>query len=63
MFLKTYDGDATELCLSFTVSVDDFGETKDCPLCPNGEEMEVDNRNKHRYIGKFLILTEILYFL
>ena len=63
IFLKTYDGDSRDLCLSFTVSVDDFGETKDCPLCPNGEEMEVDNRNKHRYIGKFLILTEILYFL
>jgi ubiquitin-protein ligase E3 C len=51
MFLKTYEGDATDLCLTFTVTVDDFGGTKEIPLIPNGENIEVDNLNKHRYIG------------
>jgi len=51
MFLKTYDGDAADLCLSFTVTCDDFGGTKEIPLIPNGGNVEVTNANKHRYIG------------
>eukprot|EP00539_Tryblionella_compressa_P016401 CAMPEP_0178856842 /NCGR_PEP_ID=MMETSP0746-20121128/24153_1 /TAXON_ID=913974 /ORGANISM="Nitzschia punctata, Strain CCMP561" /LENGTH=344 /DNA_ID=CAMNT_0020523065 /DNA_START=45 /DNA_END=1078 /DNA_ORIENTATION=+ len=51
MFLKTYDGDAEDLCLSFTVTVDDFGGTREIPLLPNGANIEVSNLNKHRYIG------------
>lgn len=52
MFLKTYDGDAEDLCLTFTVTVDDFGGTRDIPLLPKRSELDVTNRNKHRYIGK-----------
>jgi len=52
MFLKTYDGDAEDLCLSFTVSVNDFGGTREIPLLPNGANVDVTNSNKHRYIGK-----------
>ena len=52
MFLKTYDGDAEDLCLSFTVSVNDFGGTREIPLLPNGANIDVTNSNKHRYIGK-----------
>jgi ubiquitin-protein ligase E3 C len=51
MFLKTYDGNAEDLCLTFTVTVDDFGGTKEIPLIPNGANIEVSNSNKHRYIG------------
>jgi len=51
MFLKTYDGDAEDLCLNFTVSVDDFGGTREIPLVPNGTDIDVTNSNKHRYIG------------
>lgn len=51
MFLKTYDGDATDLCLSFTVSDNDFGDNKEIPLIPNGLNIEVTNANKHLYIG------------
>eukprot|EP00536_Pseudo-nitzschia_multiseries_P001810 jgi/Psemu1/251020/estExt_Genewise1Plus.C_230138 len=51
MFLKTYEGDAEDLCLTFTVSVDDFGGTREIPLLPNGANIDVTNANKHRYIG------------
>lgn len=54
MFLKTYDGNAEDLCLTFTVAVDDFGGTREIPLMPNGSDIEVNNSNKHRYIGKLL---------
>jgi len=51
MFLKTYDGDASDLCLSFTVTTDDFGINKEISLMPNGANIDVTNRNKHHYIG------------
>jgi len=54
MFLKTYDNNVEDLCLSFTVSVDDFGGKREIPLLPNGTNIDVTNSNKHRYIGKCL---------
>ena len=51
LFLKNYDGDAADLCLSFTVTVDDFGGTREIPLIPNGASIDVTNSNKQRYIG------------
>jgi Ubiquitin-protein ligase len=50
MFLKTYDGDAMDLCLTFAVSKDDFGSNEEISLIPGGENMDVTNSNKHRYI-------------
>lgn len=58
MFLKTYEGDAEELCLTFAVANDDFGSNKELALIPNGAEVPVTNSNKHRYIGKHLYCTE-----
>jgi hypothetical protein len=52
MFLKTYEGDAEDLCLTFTVAVDDFGGNKEIPLMPNGGNIPVTDSNKLRYIGK-----------
>jgi len=49
MFLKTYDGDAVDLCLTFTVANDDFG-VSEVPLIANGANIEVTNKNKNRYI-------------
>ena len=51
MFLKTYDGDARDLCLTFTVTNDSFGGTVEIPLVPNGSNVDVTNANKQRYIG------------
>jgi ubiquitin-protein ligase E3 C len=51
MFLKTYDGDASDLALSFTVTVNDFGGNQEIPLIPNGANIDVTNMNKHFYIG------------
>lgn len=52
MFLKTYEGDAADLCLAFTVANNDFGTAVEVPLIPGGEDIEVTNYNKHRYIGR-----------
>lgn len=51
MFLKNYDGDASDLSLTFTVTIDDFGGTREIPLIPNGANVDVTNANKQRYIG------------
>uniref|UniRef100_A0A7S2UH98 HECT-type E3 ubiquitin transferase n=1 Tax=Attheya septentrionalis TaxID=420275 RepID=A0A7S2UH98_9STRA len=51
MFLKTYEGDAADLCLTFTVANDDFGRNDEIELIPNGANIEVTNSNKQRYIG------------
>lgn len=53
MFLKTYDGDAEDLCLTFTVTNNDFGGNKEIPLIPNGANIPVTNHNKQRYIGEY----------
>lgn len=52
MFLKTYDGDAEDLCLTFAVASGDFGDNREIALIPNGAEVAVTNSNKHRYIGE-----------
>lgn len=49
MFLKSYDGDVSDLCLTFTVANDDFG-VSEVPLVANGENIEVTNENKRRYV-------------
>ena len=62
MFLKTYDGDAADLCLAFTITKDDFGGTREIPLIPNGSNIEVTNSNKQRYIGlvaKYYVVDQI----
>lgn len=52
MFLKTYEGNAEDLCLTFTVANNDFGTNKEIELIPNGANLDVTDANKHRYIGK-----------
>jgi ubiquitin-protein ligase E3 C len=62
MFLKTYDGDAEDLALSFTVTVDDFGGTREIPLIPNGANIDVTNTNKQRYIelvAKYYVVDRV----
>ncbi|KAI9917016.1 hypothetical protein PsorP6_017032 [Peronosclerospora sorghi] len=50
MFLKSYDGDIEELCLTHTVVHDVFGEQKEIAIIPNGGNIPVTNENKTRYI-------------
>ena len=54
MFLKNYDGDAEDLCLTFTVANDDFGGNQEIPLVPDGASVAVTNANKQRFVGKIL---------
>jgi ubiquitin-protein ligase E3 C len=50
MFLKHYEGDAEDLCLTMSIMENDFGEGKVVNLVPNGENVDVTNANKLRYI-------------
>ena len=50
IFLRDYDGDAEDLCLSFTVGEDDFGAGREVELMKGGANIDVTNDNKLRYI-------------
>ena len=52
MFLKTYEGDAEDLCLTFTVTNDNFGRNVETNLVANGANIDVSDTNKHHYIGE-----------
>lgn len=39
MFLKTYENDAEDLCLTFTVANDNFGDNTEINLIPNGNNI------------------------
>ena len=46
MFLKTYEGDAEDMCLSMTVADTDFGANREVDLVPGGSRIDVTNDNK-----------------
>jgi len=50
-FLKTYDGDVRDLCLTFSVIENDLGEQREVELIPGGSKVEVNSYNKFRYIN------------
>ena len=49
-FLKEYEGDVADLCLSFAVTNDDYGSQTEIELIPGGGAVEVENHNKLRYV-------------
>uniref|UniRef100_A0A7S1VV74 HECT-type E3 ubiquitin transferase n=1 Tax=Grammatophora oceanica TaxID=210454 RepID=A0A7S1VV74_9STRA len=51
MFLKTYEGDAEDLCLTFSITNDDFGGNREIALIPGGADVAVTNSNKQRYVA------------
>ena len=50
MFLKTYDGNAADLMLSFSLTEDVFGQQQEIDLIPNGRNIDVTNDNKVSYV-------------
>eukprot|EP00658_Telonema_sp_P-2_P046198 TRINITY_DN3430_c0_g1_i7.p1 TRINITY_DN3430_c0_g1~~TRINITY_DN3430_c0_g1_i7.p1 ORF type:complete len:330 (-),score=83.00 TRINITY_DN3430_c0_g1_i7:145-1134(-) len=50
MFLKTYDGDLTDLGFTFTVTENNFGEMVEKELVEGGAEMAVTRENLGQYI-------------
>jgi|GEM_PF-2700259 len=51
MFLKTYEGDVEELCLTFSITENEFGQVHEVELIPEGAETIVNSRNKFKYIN------------
>ncbi|KIO29730.1 hypothetical protein M407DRAFT_14471 [Tulasnella calospora MUT 4182] len=50
LFLKHYDGNVEDLSLNFTVTDNEFGETKTINLLPNGVNIPVTKENRMQYI-------------
>ena len=50
LFLKNYQGDVSDLCLSFSIDSQQLGETKTIPLIPNGHKVPVTRDNSMQYI-------------
>ena len=51
MFLKHFDGDVTDLYLSFSIGGDEMaGRGEEIELVPGGSDIDVTNSNKMRYI-------------
>lgn len=51
MFLKTYSGDISDLCLTFSVNDESMGAITEVDLIPNGRHVPVTAENKYRYIN------------
>lgn len=51
MFLKSYDGDISDLCLTFSITDDSLGGQREIDLLPKGSSVAVTAENKHRYIN------------
>lgn len=51
-FLKTYDGDISDLSLTFSVTDQNFGESKEIELFPGGSQVPVTSANRGRYIDE-----------
>jgi ubiquitin-protein ligase E3 C len=49
MFVKTYEGDVTDLSLSFVVT-DDLNDSVEVELVAGGADIPVTNKNKLQYI-------------
>eukprot|EP01035_Chromulina_nebulosa_P020655 gene20655-26780_t len=50
LFLKSYEGDISDLSLTFSVNDDSFGRNKEIELIPNGSNISVSSSNRFRYI-------------
>ncbi|KAL0961250.1 hypothetical protein HGRIS_006212 [Hohenbuehelia grisea] len=50
IFLKHYEGNPEDLSLNFTITVEEFGDTKTIDLVPNGSNIPVTRENRLAYI-------------
>ena len=50
LFLKNYDGDVVDLCLSFSVNDGALGGLEEHALVPGGDKVDVTSANRHQYI-------------
>ena len=50
MFLKTYEGDVSDLCLTFSLSDNEMGVQREIDLIPKGANIDVTSSNRYKYI-------------
>ena len=51
IFLKTYEGNISDLCLTFSISEDAYGAQREIELMAGGSAVVVTSQNRHRYIS------------
>ena len=53
--LLEYDGNVLEtFCMDFIIEVDQYGHTKQIPLCADGENIQVTNSNRQRFVDLYV---------
>lgn len=55
--LLEYEGDAEDLGLDFTITMDKYGTAVQVPLCKNGEGLAVTNSNRREYVELYVRYT------
>lgn len=50
LFLRSYEGDVSDLALTFSITQDQLGEMVEIPLIPGGENIPVTAKNRYEYI-------------
>lgn len=53
MFLKSYEGDAADLALTFSISIDFAGKEQEIELISGGSRKDVTNGNKYANVCTF----------
>ena len=46
--------DVADLCLTFSTTIEQFGEKIEVPLIPNGTQIEVNNNNLDNYVSSYV---------
>ncbi|XP_054263843.1 probable E3 ubiquitin-protein ligase HECTD2 isoform X2 [Macrosteles quadrilineatus] len=62
--LLTYEGNVEEdMCISFQVSLEEYGEVKTFMLKPDGDDISVTNENREEYVALYLdwVLNTAIY--
>ncbi|XP_059470269.1 probable E3 ubiquitin-protein ligase HECTD2 [Neocloeon triangulifer] len=53
--LLAYEGNVEEdMCMSFEVSLEEYGSVRTWPLKPNGDKMHVTNENREEFVALYL---------
>ena len=53
MYVKYYEGDIEDLCLTMCYTDNNFGSETTINFVPNGSEVTVTNENKMHYVTQY----------
>eukprot|EP00873_Tetraselmis_striata_P002147 jgi/Tetstr1/422411/TSEL_013249.t1 len=53
MFLRSYEGDVSDLCLTFSMTDSELGQVREVDLVPGGSSIAVTNENQQEAFLRF----------